>query len=112
MSRPTCPTCGRVYLGRVSSKVTAAVELDVFQRLFSGQSQSAIGRDLGISTATVNALVHGKYSRNSGLRSVPTPTDLIAKAKALLAERSQTARAGHARSDKPANLSTIDRKTA
>lgn len=82
-----CPTCGRVLHLDNHSKVTGEIELRCFDLLFQGKTQTAIGLALGISTATVNALLHGKYPRSAALRVVAVPSIQIEAARAYLAQQ-------------------------
>lgn len=92
MTYEHCPTCGRLINPPGKIKVTPEVESEVFRLRLHGLSQPAIGRELGISTATVNALLHGKYPRNHGLRDTQPPAPLIEQVRQRLQAKTKVTR--------------------
>lgn len=69
--------------------ITRAVERRVLERFVEGQKQKVIARELGLSPATVNLLIHAKYQFALGVGASECSQELIAAvaARHLLIEQ-------------------------
>ena len=64
---------GTAFVGEVNNKarLTKAIVLEIRARYVAGESCAAMSRDYGVSTSTVDRVIHGKTWQHLGLPPVP-----------------------------------------